>query len=413
MKKGIVIVLCFFLCFYCFGFYESYANSGLKIHYIDVGSGDAIYIEADGETMLIDGGFLSQSDKSDDITTRTPLEHQIHHDKQAPLQESHSHFLQDFRELLTKYNNSDVTQYLDRLGVKNIDYIVSTHPHFDHLGGLLQVINKYTYQHVYYNGREYHTSYYKYFKMLVDDNVKLGKTATGLEIPQQNDTFRLGQAKVTILSDQTKDYSTISGDGDETNNSSLVIRLDYGERSFLFTGDIQVTGQRQLIENYPQLLSNINVLKIPHHGHTNNDFQVWEHSGNYAFFNQVQPVLSLISCGTNNTSVTIPTNKVKNDLSMSDIYTTKDLGTVVLSCDGSHISIQYQTSFIHAFVKGDINGDGKVTPADYVLIRRQILNTYHLKGNGKWCADINGDGKITPADYVLARRHILGTYQIN
>lgn len=415
MKKGIKIVLCLLtsLSVISIGSTQGvFAASGLKVHYIDVGSGDAIYLECDGQNMLIDGGYISQSDREEDETTRTALEHLLHNDEHNTIDDKAPDFIEQLRMTLTQNNNSNVTQYLDALGVKNINYVISSHPHYDHLGGLLQVINKYTYNHIYYNGRNYDTRYYRYFKELAENNASTGRVRAVLQIPQKNETFQLGSAKITILSNQSTDYSTISGNGNVDNNGSLVIRVDYGKRSFLFTGDIQVAAQQQLIENNSSKISNIDVLKVPHHGHTNNDFSVSTHSGNYDFFLKVNPVISIVQCGVKNTSVTIPTNKVKNDLSMSDIYTTKDQGHIVLECDGEHINVKYKNSITHAFVKGDINGDGKITPSDYVMARRQILGTLTLSGNGRFTADINGDGKVTPSDYVLIRRHILGTYQI-
>lgn len=415
MNKKIKVLLCLattFSMLCMMNIQNTSAASGLKVHYIDVGSGDAIYLECDGQNMLIDGGYLSQSDRMNDESTRNVLDHLMHNDASNTIDENASDFMSQLKTTLTDYNNSDVTRYLDSLGVKNINYIISSHPHFDHLGGLLQVVNQYTYDHIYYNGRDYSTRYYRYFRKLAEDNVTSGKVNAVLQIPQKDETFQLGGAKVTILSQQSTDYSTISGNGDADNNGSLVIRLDYGKRSFLFTGDIQVAAQQQLIQNNPSAISGIDILKVPHHGHTNNDFGVSSHSGNYEFFAKTNPVVSIVQCGTTNTSVTIPTQKVRNDLSMSDIYTTKSNGNIVLECDGKHIDIKYKNSISHAFVTGDINGDGKITPSDYVMARRQILGTLTLTGNGRVTADINGDGKVTPSDYVLIRRHILGTYHI-
>ena len=409
MKKICISILTITMTIVFGSIQDSYAASGLKIHYIDVGSGDAIYIECDGENMLIDGGYLSHADRVEDATLYTPLEHQLHNDP-APIDDKQADFMDQLRTLLNDYNNCDSTKYLDSLGVNKINYIVSSHPHYDHVGGLLQVINKYTYDHIYYNGHDYDTRYYKYFKRLAEDNVNSGKVSAALQIPHENDTFNVGSAKITVLSDQTKDYSTTSGDS--TNNGSVVLRLDYGQRSFLFTGDAQVAAQKNLIDNKASLISNVDVLKVPHHGHTNNDFGVSEHSGNYNFFVKTNPVISIVQSGIHNTSSAIPTAKVRKDLSMSDIYTTKDQGNIILECDGEHIDVRYENSTIHTFVKGDINGDGKITPSDYVMARRQILGTLTLNGNGRITADINGDGKVTPSDYVLIRRHILGTYQI-
>lgn len=415
MKKTIKLLLCLLLSIsiISIGNIQNVSStSGLKVHYIDVGSGDAIYLECDGQNMLIDGGYMSQSDRKDDETTRNQLDHLLHNDDLNTVDDKSEDFINQLRTLLSENDNSDVTKYLDTLGVKNINYVISSHPHFDHIGGLLQVINKYTYDHIYYNGHEYTTRYYKYFKKLAEDNVTRGTVNAVLQVPQKNDTFQLGSAKVTILSDQSIDYSMISGNGDSDNNGSLVIRVDYGKRSFLFTADIQVAAQKQLIENNHSSISNIDVLKVPHHGHTNNDFGVSEHSGNYEFFLTVNPAISIVQCGTSNTSVTIPTKKVKKDLSMSDIYTTKDYGNIVLECDGEHINIKYKDKVVHSFIRGDVNGNGKIDAADYLMVMDTILGKYQMKSIQKKSGDVNGNGKIDAADYLMIMDCILGKIKL-
>ena len=213
-----------------------------------------------------------------------------------------------------------------------------------------------------------------------------------------------------MLSDQTIDYTMANGTA--INNGSIVLRVDYNKRSFLFTGDVQYAAQKKIIETKGSSISNIDVLKVPHHGHTNSVYGNTGHSENYELFAKVNPVISIVQCGIRNTSVSLPTNRVLKDLSMSDVYTTKNQGNIVIECDGNYINVKIKNEIVHGFVKGDINGDGKITPSDYVMARRQILGTLSLKGNGRVTADINGDGKISPSDYVLIRRHILGTYHI-
>ncbi len=388
MKKICISILTITMTIVFGSIQDSYAASGLKIHYIDVGSGDAIYIECDGENMLIDGGYLSHADRVEDATLYTPLEHQLHNDP-APIDDKQADFMDQLRTLLNDYNNCDSTKYLDSLGVNKINYIVSSHPHYDHVGGLLQVINKYTYDHIYYNGHDYDTRYYKYFKRLAEDNVNSGKVSAALQIPHENDTFNVGSAKITVLSDQTKDYSTTSGDS--TNNGSVVLRLDYGQRSFLFTGDAQVAAQKNLIDNKASLISNVDVLKVPHHGHTNNDFGVSEHSGNYNFFVKTNPVISIVQSGIHNTSSAIPTAKVRKDLSMSDIYTSKEHGNIVLECDGKNITIKTKN---------------KTT--DYLMIKDNIMGKLKLNSLQTHHADINNNKRLDAADYLKIKDFIMG-----
>lgn len=397
-----------FITICLFNLNDIFSLGKLEIHYINVGSADAIYIECDGQNMLIDGGYLTEADRLNDTNLYNELDNQMHGINQ-PLNESNENFLNDFRKLLSDNNQSKVSEYLQSKNIKHINYIVSSHPHFDHIGGLLQVLNTCTYDNLYYNGKEYNTKYYRYFLKLAEDNVKNGKVSAVLQIPQMNQSWKLGNATITILSNQSKDYSTISGNGDYTNNESIVLRLDYGKRSFLFTADAQVAAQSYLIKENTHQISNIDVLKVPHHGHTNNDFGVSSHSGNYEFFKVVNPLVSVVQCGYRNTSSTIPTTKVRKDLEMSDIYTTKDMGHIIVESDGEDIRVIANgvDKKYHYTKNGDANEDGNITPADYVKIKNHIMGNSKLSIIGLRQGDLNGDGKITPADYVKVKNQIM------
>lgn len=418
MKKIVNIIVCVVMTMIFITATQinaTYAAEGLKIHYIDVGSADSIYIECGGQNMLIDGGYLSQYDRSGETNNdvKTPLDKHMHDGDDTVLDPSTGKYIEKYKKLLTDNDNSDVTKYLDSLGVKNIDYVVSTHPHYDHIGGLLQVINKYSYQHLLFNGRDY-KAYLPLFKQLADYNES--KTGVALTTAKNNQVIELGtgnqKAKITVLTDQNIDYSTISGRNELntiSNNGSLVLKLEYGKRSFLFTADAQVAAQRELMKNKPTDITNIDILKVPHHGYNNNDFNSPDKSGNYEFFKLANPVVSIVSCGIENNNSTLPTNRVIKDLSMSDIYTTKELGNIVLSCDGERVLINYKNKTIYAFSKGDVNMDGAITPADYVMLRKHVNGTSPLVGGRYRAANVNEEIEVTPSDYVKLRKVINGT----
>ncbi len=385
-------------------------DSILKIHFIDVGSGSAVYIEFGEYNMLIDGGYLTQATREADLTLNTKIDEMMT-SSPALLDETSDTFIDDMKAILSEHDNSDVTRYLDSLGVSHINYLVLTHPHFDHVGGMLQVINKYTYDTLYYNGKDYNTRYYRYFKLLAEENALVNENP--LQVPQVHDilTFSVGQKKLSLefISDTTYDFNEISGNGDVENNESIVVKVTYDTRTFLLTGDIQVAAQQFLIEQKNQYVKDIDVLLVPHHGHTNNDFGVSDKSGNYPFFVETNPAVSIVQNGIANASLAIPTRKVINDLSMSDMYTTKDLGSIVVECDGDRVIVKYGTETIYAISTGDTNSDGYITPADYVILRKHINGTSLLKGGALRSGDINGDGEITPADYVKLRKVLNGT----
>lgn len=449
IKKLSYISLCLFIAITTVfvNLKETSAADGLKIHYIDADSGDSIYIECEGQNMLIDGAFITQANGSEETTNRTPVDEQMNGET-LPIQEDDPYFLDKFRDLLDENDNCSTTNYLKKLNVKHLNYIVLSHPHYDHVGGLIQVVNQCTYDKLYYNGVDYssETKYFRYFKMLVEDNVNPKPVEpekpvdpeepeipsnpevqpdekeepyvrkhkqespdkyAPLEIPTKNQTWNIGSAKVTVLSDASHVFNA-------HNNRSIVLRLDYGNRSFLLTGDSQVDAQRYLMTNQLSQIQNIDVLKVPHHGHVNNDYGVDPvHSGNYEFFVKTNPVISVIHCGYKNTSTTLPTTKVVNDLSMSDIYTTKYDGTIVLECNGQDIVLKHKKGEkkYHFTMIGDVNGNGRIDAADYLMIKDTIMGKLKLDKLQTHQGDVNKNIRMDAADYLKIRDFIMGKIQ--
>ncbi len=215
------------------------ADAGqLLVHFIDVGQGDAIYIEVpEGDNMLIDAGPGSAED-----------------------------------ELIT---------YLDGIGVQEIDYVVLTHPDEDHIGGVDLVFAEYTVSTVILPDCEKDTKAY--------DNMINGIEAErGCERiePQKGQTISMGQgATVTVLAPVSDQYTDV-------NDYSIVLRLDYYETSFLFTGDAEKISEMEMVETWTDGKLDCDVLKVGHHGSGT--------STNLAFLKLVTPELAVISCGEDN-----------------------------------------------------------------------------------------------------------------
>ena len=165
-------------------------GSTLAVHFIDVGQADSALLVCGEDTMLIDGGNVADS--------------------------------------------SLVVSYLDQQGIDQLDYVVCTHAHEDHVGGLSGPLNTCTASHVLSPVTEYDSKAF-------GDFVKYTE-AQGLEpeIPAPGDTFALGEAQVTVLG-PVAEYS-------ETNNTSIVLRVDFGTTSFLFTGDMETKAEKDLLE---------------------------------------------------------------------------------------------------------------------------------------------------------------------
>lgn len=249
----------------------------LLVHFIDVGQGDAIYVEVpEGNNMLIDAGPGSAED-----------------------------------ELIT---------YLNGIGVNEIDYLVLTHPDEDHIGGADLVFAEYTVGTVILPDCEKDTKAY--------DNMMYGiECEEGCERvePEAGQTFSIGQgATVTVLGPVSDRY-------EDVNDYSVVLRLDYYETSFLFTGDAEKTAEMEMIETWTGGELDCDVLKVGHHGSST--------STNLAFLKLVTPELAVISCGEDN-KYGHPHGESVSRLKEENvpIYRTDLLGTVLVASDGEHVT---------------------------------------------------------------------------
>ncbi len=211
----------------------------LSVHFVDVGQGDCIYIQApDGESMMIDAGENG--------------------------------------------NGDNVLSYLDTYGTRALDYVVSTHPHSDHIGSLDEVIRGCTVKNVIMPRlSESNTPATAAYRNLLSA-VKASKAKVISAKPGK--TVLLGSAVGTVLSPQEQ--------SDNLNNMSVVLRLDFGEVSFLFTGDAETPIEKDLLAGSYADRLHADVLKLGHHGSST--------SSSAAFLRAVDPAYAIISCGAGN-----------------------------------------------------------------------------------------------------------------
>lgn len=207
-------------------------DATFAVHFIDVGQADAALVICDGKTMLIDGGNAEDS--------------------------------------------SLIYTYLRDRQIKHLDYVVCTHAHEDHVGGLPGALSYATLGTAFAPVTSYSTKAFSNFVSKVSER---GKTIT---VPEAGDRFSLGSAEVTVLG-PLYDY-------EEPNDTSIVLRIVFGELSFLFTGDMESSAERDLIEAGVELRST--VLKVGHHGSNT--------SSSYRFLREVAPRYGVISVGTGN-----------------------------------------------------------------------------------------------------------------
>lgn len=243
------------------------------VHYIDVGQADAALVVCDGHYMLIDGGNAADSDL--------------------------------------------IYAYLEAQGASHLDYMVATHAHEDHIGGLSGALNYATVDTALCPVTEGNT---QVFQDMVHYLELQDKTLT---VPEPGDTFSLGSAQVEILG-PVKEYS-------DTNNTSIVLRVEYGQTSFLFTGDMERDAEQDLIDSGADLSAT--VLKVGHHGS--------ETSTSYPFLRQVMPDYAVISVGTDN-SYGHPSDDTLSRLrdEGAQVFRTDLQGTIIAQSDGSTVTFQ-------------------------------------------------------------------------
>ena len=244
-----------------------------RMHFLDVGQALSVLVECDGQYMLYDGGNVD--------------------------------------------DGSMVVSYLQKQGVEELQYVFCSHAHEDHVGGLAAALAFFPANHVYSPVTEAST---KCFQDFVKYTQQQGLQ---VEVPAVGTVWQLGGATVTMLGPVAQ-YS-------ETNDTSIVLRVDYGATSFLLTGDMESDAERDLVNSGANLKAD--VLQVGHHGSST--------STSYLFLNAVLPEMGVISCGVNNKygHPHEETLSILRDAGV-DVYRTDLLGTVVIGSDGQNYPIR-------------------------------------------------------------------------
>ncbi|MEA4831456.1 MAG: ComEC/Rec2 family competence protein [Oscillospiraceae bacterium] len=244
----------------------------LRVTFIDVGQADSILVECGESVMLVDGG--------------------------------------------NKNDGDTVVSVLKKHGIDNINYMVATHPHEDHVGGLSGVLNYATVKKAYCSYNEYDSSAFRNFKKYLD------KQSLEITLPVCGTVFYLGKAKVTIIGPQRL-Y-------DSVNDNSIVLKLEYGDTSFLLMGDAGNDAEKDLIESGYDLSAD--VLKIGHHGSSD--------ATSYVFLKEVMPDIAVISCGKNN-DYGHPSESTLSRLAdaQAKVYLTQNDGDIIIESDGTLLNV--------------------------------------------------------------------------
>ena len=205
---------------------------------------------------------------------------------------------------------------LNRLDVTELTYVVNTHPDEDHCGGLAAVLAKYPAEHVYSSVTEYTTKVFSNVVKYADEQ------GHPVEVPQTGDSWTLGSASVQVIG-PVQTYS-------DPNNGSLVLRVDYGGTSFLFTGDMEQNAEADLMDSGANVRAD--VLKVGHHGSPT--------SSSEAFLEAVAPSIAVISVGKDN-DYGHPSADVLARLEAlgTTIYRTDTQGEIIITSDGQTLTV--------------------------------------------------------------------------
>ena len=249
----------------------------LTVHFLDVGQADCALLACDGKYILIDGGNVEDSSK--------------------------------------------VVSYLEKAGVSELEAVFCSHAHEDHVGGLPGVLAVYPTGAVYAPTNTYSSNCFDDFLYYTDQQ---GLSVT---IPSVGDKLTFGDAVVEVLG-PVKSYA-------ETNDTSLILRVTYGDTRFLFTGDMEIPAETDLVESGADLKAD--VLKVGHHGS--------DTSTGYRFLREVMPTHAIVSVGEGN-SYGHPNEKTLSLLSDAGatVYRTDKLGHIIAVSDGTNVTVSWTSS---------------------------------------------------------------------
>lgn len=243
----------------------------MAVHFIDVGQGLSILVQSGGQNLLYDGGDQEHAD--------------------------------------------DVVSYLQQQNVQNIDYMISSHYDEDHVSGLIDCMNTFPVSNVI--GADYAQDSDVFTEFMDTAATK------GLEVryPFVGDSYSFGTGSFTILAPDGINAA-------DSNNNSVVIKLENGSTSFIFTGDAEEKSEQDMIK--PDVNLDCDVLCVGHHGSSS--------STSWDFLEATTPSYAVISCGIDN-QYNHPSAETMGKLSDMGIpvFRTDKQGTVIAQSDGTSI----------------------------------------------------------------------------
>ena len=249
--------------------------SGMSVTYLNVGQGDSELIQVNGINMLIDAG--------------------------------------------TNAGANDLVKDLKNRGIKTIDIAIATHPHEDHIGGMDEVLENFDVKS-FYAPKVAHTTktYENMLKAVKNEGLKIKQIKEGTKIDLGKDT-------------EVQVYSPVKSQYEELNNYSPVMKISYGQNSFMFTGDAESLVEKEILNENKDLKAD--VLKLGHHG---------SHSStSEEFLKAVDPSIAIVSCAKDN-KYGHPHKETMSNLKKAGItvYETFRDGDITISSNGKKLDVK-------------------------------------------------------------------------
>jgi beta-lactamase superfamily II metal-dependent hydrolase len=280
MKK-IIIPLFLLLAAAAIALYAAYydyekevpVTGTISVHFIDVGQGDAILIDDGTTEILIDGG-----DKS-----------------------------------------SGIADYLDEYVDGNLEIIIATHAHADHIGGLLPVLEKYHVEQIWYDG-------YSYSSKTFTDFISASESENAaIHIAGRGDVISIGELALTVLNPDST--------SDDLNNNSIVLAFKYGTVDFLFAGDAENESEASMLLSPVVSVPDIEILKVGHHGSRT--------ASSAEFLSVLTPEIAIYMAETGNSYGHPHTETIEALLNIgAQIYGTDTCGSIIITTDGETYKIK-------------------------------------------------------------------------
>lgn len=293
------------------------SEEGLLVHYIDVGQADCILLESGDSFVLIDGGNREDGDL--------------------------------------------VVTYLEQQGVEDLAAVICSHAHEDHVGGLPSVLAVYPTHAVWAPTKTYSSKVFDKFVYYVDQQ------ELEIVIPQPGDIMTFGDnVQLTVLG-PVKSYA-------DPNNTSIVVRVVYGDTSFLFTGDMEKEAETDMLDYWAGRAEwHADVLKMGHHGS--------DTSTGYHFLNEVFPTYAVISVGQDN-DYGHPHKEPMERLHQAGVIAlrTDQLGHIVAKSDGKTVEFTWENQNA---------APEDVTPGESLFIGNKNSKTLHTSSCSNLPAEKN------------------------